>query len=60
MEQFFADYLERLQSLHDDMKTTFKALSQTALDGTRSDNATTVGAEKRKQNNDAVRKPDEP
>ena len=32
MEQFFIDYLERLQSLHDDMKTTFKALPQTALD----------------------------
>jgi len=44
MEQFFADYLERLQSLHEDMKTTFKALPQTALDGTRSDNTTTVGA----------------
>jgi uncharacterized damage-inducible protein DinB len=32
MEQFFADYLERLQSLHDDMKATFQDLSQTALD----------------------------
>jgi hypothetical protein len=32
MEQFFIDYLERLQSLHDDMKATFKTLPQTALD----------------------------
>lgn len=32
MEQFFADYLERLQSLHDDMKKAFKELPQTALD----------------------------
>ena len=32
MEQFFADYLERLQSLHDDMQETFKELPQTALD----------------------------
>jgi len=32
MEQFFTDYLERLQSLHDDMKKTLKALPQTALD----------------------------
>ena len=31
MEQFFADYLERLQSLHDDMKETFRALPQAAL-----------------------------
>ena len=32
MEQFFTDYLERLQSLHDDMKKTLKELPQTALD----------------------------
>ena len=32
MEQFFADYLERLQTLHEDMKTAFKALPQEALD----------------------------
>ena len=32
MEQFFADYTERLQSLHNDMKGTFAALPQAALD----------------------------
>ena len=32
MEQFFTDYLERLQSLHEDMKKTLKELPQTALD----------------------------
>jgi len=32
MEQFFADYLERLQGLHEDMKETFRTLPQRALD----------------------------
>ncbi|MEJ2165195.1 MAG: DUF664 domain-containing protein [Desulfobacterales bacterium] len=32
MEQFFADYLERLQTLHEDLKATFKELPQAALD----------------------------
>ena len=32
MEQFLADYLERLQSLHEDMKKTITRLPQTALD----------------------------
>ena len=32
MEQFLTDYLERLQSLHEDMKDTIKGLSQAALD----------------------------
>ena len=32
MEQFFADFLERLQSLHADMKETIKKLPQAGLD----------------------------
>jgi len=32
MEQFLADYLERLQSLHEDMKKTINRLPQAALD----------------------------
>ena len=32
MEQFFADYLERLQSLHEDMKKSIKELPQAGLD----------------------------
>jgi hypothetical protein len=32
MEQFLTDYLERLQSLHEDMKETIKELPQAALD----------------------------
>jgi hypothetical protein len=32
MEQFFADYLERLQSLHEDMRESFKELPPKALD----------------------------
>ena len=32
MEQFLTDYLERLQSLHEDMKKTINRLPQTALD----------------------------
>ena len=32
MEQFFSDYLDRLQSLHDDMKRTFEGLPKAALD----------------------------
>ena len=32
MEQFLTDYLERLQSLHEDMKATIKELPQAALD----------------------------
>jgi len=35
MEQFFTDYLERLQSLHEDMKETIKELPQAALDWVR-------------------------
>jgi hypothetical protein len=32
MEPFFADYLERLQSLHEDLKKTVRELPQAALD----------------------------